>query len=192
MSSKELADRLQVSRAALRPDLAVLTMSGLLDARPRIGYFYSGKDEKDIIAGMLSPLQVQDAHSISVAVRESTSVYDVIVKMFIEDVGTMFVVSKEGFLEGVVSRKDLLKTSLGNKNLEELPISVIMTRMPNIIVTTPDESVLRAAQKLLTHQVDSLPVVTVEETEQGERYRLLGRFTKSNITRLFVQMVNRP
>ena len=191
LSSKELADRLQVSRAALRADLAVLTMSGLLEARPRVGYYYSGKDEKDIIAGMLSPLRVKDAHSISVAVREKTSVSDVIVKMFIEDVGTMFIVSQEGFLEGVVSRKDLLKTALGQRKLEDLPISVIMTRMPNIIVTTPEESVLRAAQKLLTHQVDSLPVVILENTPDGERYRLLGRFTKSNITRLFVQMGSR-
>ena len=111
--------------------------------------------------------------------------------MFIEDVGTMFIVSQEGFLEGVVSRKDLLKTALGQRKLEDLPISVIMTRMPNIIVTTPEESVLRAAQKLLTHQVDSLPVVILENTPDGERYRLLGRFTKSNITRLFVQMGSR-
>ena len=33
---------LNVTRATLRSDLAILTMTGILDARPKVGYFYSG------------------------------------------------------------------------------------------------------------------------------------------------------
>jgi DNA-binding FadR family transcriptional regulator len=38
-----IAKKLNVRRATLRPDLTVLTMAGLLEARPRVGYFYTGK-----------------------------------------------------------------------------------------------------------------------------------------------------
>lgn len=183
-----MAANLKVSRAALRSDLAVLTMSGLLGARPRVGYYLTGKDSSDVLAGLLGNIRVGNVQSIPIVIRENQSVYDAIVNMFISDVGTLFVVSTEGFLEGLVSRKDLLKTTIGSQNINELPISVIMTRMPNLIVTTPDESVLRAAEKLLSHQVDAMPVVEVAVTPTGEKYNVVGRFSKTNITRLFVSL----
>ena len=37
-------------RGAL-PDLAILTMGGILDARPRVGYFYTGKSTLAEILG---------------------------------------------------------------------------------------------------------------------------------------------
>ncbi|MDD2361277.1 MAG: helix-turn-helix domain-containing protein, partial [Syntrophaceticus schinkii] len=43
ITGEKIANKLNVRRATLRPDLAVLTMAGLLEARPRVGYFYSGK-----------------------------------------------------------------------------------------------------------------------------------------------------
>ncbi|HEY3423503.1 MAG TPA: hypothetical protein VGL27_01810, partial [Negativicutes bacterium] len=95
------------------------------------------------------------------------------------------------FLEGVVSRKDLLKTTIGSKNSNELPTSVAMTRMPNIIMTTLEESAILAAQKLLIHEVDALPVVNVVMVDNQEKYQVVGRFTKTNITRLFVNLADR-
>lgn len=77
----------------------------------------------------------------------STSVYDAIVQLFLEDVGTLYAVDEKGHLAGVISRKDLLRTAIGNKDLQELPVSVIMTRMPNIITINPEESLLDAAKK---------------------------------------------
>ncbi len=115
-----------------------------------------------MIAGVLGNIKVAEILSRPVAVRENCSVYDAIVTMFVEDVGTIIVVSEDGILEGVASRKDMLKAALAGKNINTLPVSVAMTRMPNIMVTYPEEPVLRAAEKLLSHQVDSLPVVTVD------------------------------
>ncbi|MEN6411355.1 MAG: helix-turn-helix transcriptional regulator [Veillonellales bacterium] len=189
ITASQLAEQLNLSRAALRPDLAILTRSGLLGARPRVGYYCTGKDPSDLVAGILGNIRVADIHSRPIVVRDSISVYDAIVTMFIEDVGTMYVVSADGFLEGVISRKDLLKAAMGGKSINELPVGVTMTRMPNLVMTFPQESVLRAAQKLINHQVDSLPVVEVAETEAGDKYQVVGRFTKTNITRLFVQLV---
>ena len=43
ITSEALAEKLGVTRAALRADLAILTMIGILDARPKVGYIYSDK-----------------------------------------------------------------------------------------------------------------------------------------------------
>ncbi|WP_028051493.1 MULTISPECIES: helix-turn-helix transcriptional regulator [Carboxydothermus] len=191
ITGEEIAQKLNISRAALRPDLAILTMAGLLGARPRVGYYYTGREPRDVIAGVLGNIRVQEVQSRPIVVRETSTVYDAIVTMFIEDVGTIFVVSEEGFLEGLASRKDMLKATMGGKDINKLPVGVVMTRMPNIIVTYPDESVLRAAEKLIHHQVDSLPVVETVLHEGREKYRVVGRFTKTNITRLFVSLAGK-
>ena len=43
ITGESIAQNLNVTRAALRSDLAILVMSGVLDARPKVGYFYTGK-----------------------------------------------------------------------------------------------------------------------------------------------------
>jgi len=191
ITGTEIAGQLNLSRAALRPDLAILTMSGMLGARPRVGYYCTGKEPTDFIASLLANITVGEAHSQPVVVKEDSSVYDSIVTMFIEDVGSLFVVSEGGFLEGVVSRKDLLKSSMGGQNLNSLPVNVVMTRMPNVIVTHPDESVVRAAEKLINQQIDSLPVVVAKRVDNDDKFQVIGRFTKTNITRLFVQLAGK-
>ena len=44
ITGEHIAERLNVTRAALRSDLAILVMGGILDARPKVGYFYTGKN----------------------------------------------------------------------------------------------------------------------------------------------------
>ena len=179
---------LNLSRAALRPDLAVLSMAGLLDARPRVGYFATGRKPSDIFAGLLADIMIGSEQSRPIVIRETASVYDAVVTMFMEDVGSLIVVSEGDHIEGIISRKDLLKAAIGPKNLTELPVKVVMTRMPNIIMATAQESVLRGAQRLIEHQIDTLPVVEPVYVDGQERFRVIGRFTKSNITQLFVRL----
>ncbi|NLW40252.1 MAG: helix-turn-helix transcriptional regulator [Tissierellia bacterium] len=190
ITSENIAKKLKLTRATLRPDLAILTMSGILDARPKVGYFYTGKTSFSLIAEKIQEIKVADRKSVPVVVDEETSIYDGIVTLFLEDVSTIFVTSK-GYLVGVVSRKDFLKNAIGGLNLNKTPIGVIMTRMPNIVFTTPDESILDAAVKLIEHEVDSLPVVEEVVLEDGTRaYKVIGRITKTTITRLFVELGN--
>jgi CBS domain-containing protein len=108
--------------------------------------------------------------------------------MFLEDIGSLYIVS-EGYLAGVVSRKDLLKTAIGGNDIKSIPLSIIMTRMPNIIMTYTKENVFEAAKKIIIHQIDSLPVVEKHVKDGQEKYKVLGRLSKSNITKLFVEMV---
>ncbi|MCK9906591.1 HTH domain-containing protein, partial [Frankia sp. Cpl3] len=104
ITGEQIAERLHLTRATLRPDLSILTMSGFLDARPRVGYFYAGRTAGSIISERLHKLLVNDYKALPVAVQESASVYDAVVTLFLEDVGTLFVVNQKGFLAGVVSR----------------------------------------------------------------------------------------
>lgn len=189
ITSEQIARRINLTRATLRPDLAILTMSGILDARPRVGYFYSGKSPISLLAEEIKRMRVKDLKSVPVVIKEDTSVYDAIVTMFVEDVGTLIVVSEGGFLEGVVSRKDLLKVTIGQNDVRQVPVGIAMTRMPNIITTTLDETVYLAATKLTDHQVDALPVVRKIIDDGGrERLEVVGRITKTNITQLFVEL----
>lgn len=190
ITSENIAKTLKLTRATLRPDLAILTMSGILDARPKVGYFYTGKTTFSFISEKIQSIKVSERKSVPIIVDEQTSIYDGIVTMFLEDTSTIFVTSN-GYLSGVVSRKDFLKNAIGGLNLNKTPIAVIMTRMPNVIVTTPEESVLDAAIKLIEHEIDSLPVVEELTLDDGDKgFKIVGRITKTTITRLFVELGN--
>ena len=189
ITGEQIAERLNLTRATLRPDMAILTMSGILEARPRVGYFYSGKKLCQELAEKLRQITINEIKSTPVVVLEECTVYDAIVAMFIKDIGTMFVVREGGFLEGVVSRKDLLKNTLGGQDIHKLPVGVIMTRMPNVVYADPSVSVLEAARKLIIHEVDALPVVRPVVNADGHTdLEVVGRFSKTNVTRLFVEL----
>ena len=188
MTGEQIANQLKLNKATLRADLTVLTMAGLLEARPRVGYFYRER-ERSLIAEKLQRLRVDHFKSIAAAVKEDISIYDAVVSMFTNNVGSLIVIGEEQELKGMVSRKDIIKASLGGLELLKVPIGVIMTRMPNIVMTNPDESVFNAAKKLVQHQIDTLPVVENYIGADGnEMFEVVGRFTKTNVTQLFVDM----
>ncbi|WP_307473078.1 helix-turn-helix transcriptional regulator [Cytobacillus purgationiresistens] len=184
ITGEHIADRLNLTRATLRPDLAILTMAGFLDARPRVGYFYTGKTGAQLLTENMKKLYVKDYQSIPVVVSESASVYDAIVTMFLEDVGTLFVVDKESHLVGVLSRKDLLRASIGKQELTAIPVNIIMTRMPNITMCKKEDLLIDIAQKLIDKQIDGMPIV--RETDKG--FEVIGRITKTNLTKAFVAL----
>ncbi|MFD1203881.1 helix-turn-helix transcriptional regulator [Sporosarcina contaminans] len=184
ITGEQIAERLKLARATIRPDLAILTMAGFLDARPRVGYFYSGKKPTQSVSDGMIGMKVGDFQSIPVVVNENVSVYDAICQMFLEDVGTLFVVDKSSCLSGVLSRKDLLRTSIGTTELEKLPVHVIMTRMPNITYCKKQDTLIHAAKKMMDKQIDSLPVIV----EKSKGLEVVGRITKTNITAAFLSL----
>lgn len=184
ITGENIAEQLNLTRATLRPDLAILTMAGFLEARPRVGYFYSGKSGTQLLTDNLSKLFVKDYQSIPVVVNDSISVYDAICMMFLEDVGTLFVVDQKSLLVGVLSRKDLLRASIGSQDLTTIPVNIIMTRMPNIAMCTKDDLIIEVAKKLIEKQIDALPVV--KQTDEG--FEVIGRITKTNITKALVAL----
>jgi DeoR family transcriptional regulator, catabolite repression regulator len=184
ITGESIAEKLNLTRATLRPDLAILTMAGYLEARPRVGYFYTGKTGSQLLADKIKKIKVADYQSIPVVVNENVSVYDAIVTMFLEDVGTLFVVDDDSLLVGVLSRKDLLRASIGKQELRSIPVNIIMTRMPNITMCYKDDLLIDVAERLIEKQIDALPVV--KKTEKG--YEVIGRITKTNMTKAFVAL----
>lgn len=188
ITSEQLAAKLNMTRAALRPDLTILTMSDMLEARPKVGYFYSGKIINDIGHDFIKSIKVSDIKSSAVVMDESATVYDSIVMLFLRDVGTVYVQNK-GALSGVVSRKDFLKIAIGSNDMQNMPIGMIMTRMPNIIYVFDNDSAYDAVVKLITHEIDSIPVVEpLNDNDGKEHFKITGKVSKTNMTKLLYDL----
>ncbi|MDO5301708.1 MAG: helix-turn-helix transcriptional regulator [Tissierellia bacterium] len=183
ITGEELAKLMNLSRNTLRPDLTVLTMLGFLGARPKVGYFYRGRPPREDVESFMRSIPVSSRMSLPVVIDENSSVYDAIVEIFTENVGTIFI-TQDGFLSGCVSRKDLLRTAIGKLDLTQTPVSMVMTRMPNIVGIHPGQSMLEAAKLIDGHRIDALPVW---EGQEG-KYRVVGRITKTNITRFVLEL----
>ena len=187
ITGEHIAERLNVTRAALRSDLAILIMGGILDARPKVGYYYTGKNTLGMLMEEISNICVKDLQSVPIAIGQDKTAYEAIVTMFLEDVGSVFILDESGLLSGVVSRKDLLKAAINNADLHSLPVVMVMTPLSKIVVVNEDESVASAARKVIDNEIDSLPVVRAVNV--GKRsYEVVGRITKTNFTRLLVDL----
>ncbi len=187
VTGEQIATQLSLTRATLRPDLAILTMSGILSAKPKVGYFYSGIDEDLLVSTKLKEKTIEDVMSLPIMVNEDTSVYNTIVTMFLEDVGSIIVINN-GYLSGIVSRKDMLKAAMGGGDINKIPVGIIMTRMPNVVYAYPDDLVIVASEKIIDHEIDCLPVVVKESVSSKDYFKVIGRITKTNITKLYVEL----
>ncbi len=181
ITGKEIGERLYLTRSALRTDFSILTKMNILESKPKIGYSYIEKKDSEKVKDIMGP---------SITVDTNLSVYETILNIFSKDVGTIFITEQDS-LVGVVSRKDLLKIAIGRTDIEKIPINIIMTRMPNIIYAEENETILESVKKLIKHQIDSLPVVRIEEKGGKKIYHTVGRLTKTNIAKLFMETLSK-
>lgn len=183
ISGDKIAEHLGLTKPTLRSDLAVLTMTGILDARPKVGYIYSGLSFEPLLHEQLFEKKVADLMTSSIIVFPKTSILDATTSLFMYDSGSLYVTQEEtGDLVGLVSRKDLLRSLINNQD-NSLSIAVIMTRMPNIIVAYPEMTILEAGRLLTQHEVDSLPVV-----ENKNSKKVIGKISKTRIMQHFIKM----
>ncbi|EGQ2871747.1 helix-turn-helix transcriptional regulator [Staphylococcus pseudintermedius] len=185
ITGEKIAEQLNLTRATLRPDLAILTMAGFLEARPRVGYFYSGKSSSQLLTEKFKKYVVKDYQSQPVILKSNVTVYEAICSIFIEDVGTLFIVNEDNELVGVCSRKDLLRASMAGQDIHSMPVNIIMTRMPNIVLLKENDLVLYAARQMIHKEIDSIPIV--REKDNG-KFEVTGRISKTTITKLFVSL----
>ena len=186
ITSENIASMLNVTRATLRSDLAILTMTGILDARPKVGYFYTGVSQINLLGNDIKEKKVEDLMGMPVVVKKDVSLYDVIVEMFLSDVGSIFIIDDQENLCGVVSRKDLLKATIGGLDINKMPIGMVMTRTPNVVTVEREDSIILAARKIIEHEIDSIPVV--ETDKEHNTMKVVGRISKTNITKLFLEI----
>lgn len=186
VTASAIAEHLEVTRSALRSDLSVLTMLGVLDARPNVGYYYVGLSKETQTAERLKSFLVSDVLSQAVVVSGETSLYDTIVTIFTEDVGTILVCD-DSYLVGVVSRKDLLRASMGQTDSHAMPISMIMTPVSKVITVEPTDTLVEAAQKMIDYEVDCLPVIVREDVGNKKRLKVVGRVSKTTVAKVFLE-----
>lgn len=186
ITAHKIAEILGYSRSTLRSDLNILTHLNIFEAKTKVGYVLN---EEPMVQNQGKIPQfsfpVKKVKSPAVCITENSSVYESIVQMFLHDAGTIFVVDENEYLSGIVSRKDFLKSILGHVQIQDIPVGVIMTRMPNIIITTDEETILEAAKKIIHHKIDALPVV--EQVGEGQ-YRITGRISKTTLSNLFLDI----
>lgn len=124
-----------------------------------------------------------------VIVRETSTINDAVVALFLENVGSLIVADQDSILLGVVSRKDLLKVTLGNPMAASMPVSFVMTRTP-LVSVQPEDSVMDAAKKLDEHQIETLPVVIPhrDDKQSAEKWEVVGRITKTTMTKVLLRI----
>jgi CBS domain-containing protein len=188
ITGEQLAEYLSVSRPTLRSDLSLLVMLGLLDAKPKVGYFlgntYRSSSEP---MQQFNSMKVREVQGVPVNVPDSLSVHDAVITLFTENADTLLVVNEQKRFVGIVTPKDLLKITLGNAGAVSIPVSMVMTRYPNIVTLMPDDSVMDAIRKMSLHQIDCLPVIVPRE-EQAADPEVTGWVSKSNIIRLMADI----
>lgn len=181
ISGDKIAEKLGLTKPTLRSDLSLLTMTGILDARPRVGYIYSGQTIEPLLYEELFHLKVQEIMVPPVFITQGTSIQDAITDLFMHNTGSLYVIDDEGDFVGLLSRKDLLRATVNNNNIGQTPVAMIMTRVPNIITITPKERIIDAGYLIIHQQVDSLPVVA----EEGSS-KVIGKVSKSKLLSHFV------
>lgn len=182
LTGEEIANQLGLSVPTIRADLRLLTAIEVLAARPKVGYVYRGDGQAGVDYANLYEKPISAIMQPAITIKDDATLQEAISKLFLRDVGTLFVVDQKDNLVGLISRKDLLRASFNNSNPEAILASVIMTRMPNIITVTADTTVKKTGQLLLKHKVDSLPVV-----DQQVAQRVTGRITKNRIFQHFIE-----
>lgn len=183
ITSLHISEKLNLSMPTIRGDLRLLTAFGLLEARPKVGYSYVETVKTDVNFDKLFEASIKDIIQEPTIITEATSLQEAVNTLFIDDVGSLYVVDNEQSLVGVLSRKDLLRASINNQNTQSTLAGTIMTRMPNIITVTEDESIINAGKMLLQREIDSLPVVDNHITNH-----VVGKITKNRIFRHFIEL----
>jgi DeoR/GlpR family transcriptional regulator of sugar metabolism len=73
VTSEKISNFLNVNRSTIRPDLSILVMTGILDARPKVGYLYAGDQEDKVIANHIRNVKVSSdlAHKVNILVTKA-------------------------------------------------------------------------------------------------------------------------
>lgn len=181
VSGEKIAELLNISRATLRSDLSFLTLVGVLQAAPKVGYTYVGNNLESMFFFEWFQTKVSEFMVPPLVIHKETTIRDAITTLFMYDVGSLYVTDEAQRLAGILSRKDLLRAAL-NSDIDQTPVAVCMTRVPHVKVCTMQMELLEVATILQDFEVDSLPVVEVEEPT-----KVIGKVTKTQVLNFITQ-----
>ncbi len=173
ITSQRLAERLNITRSALRPDLSLLTLAQILHAKPRVGYFYNPAGGRILLQNLLFETKVADLQSVPFAVNEATNIYNAAITMFLEDTESLFVVDGNGEIKGYVTGKDLMKIMLGEADISSLPVDVAMVRVNKSQCLEVTATLFEGLHMLKEGNVEAVAVI--------EGGKLTGRITRKGV-----------
>lgn len=176
ITGDQIANELNLSKATIRPDLTLLTSTEILIAKPKVGYLYNKHYVTPFLITDIAQKTVDEVMKVPIIIDIETPISEAINLVFLEDTGSLYV-TQDGHLAGIVSRKDLLKAAMMGKNANELSISFVMSRSPNIITLRHDDTVGQACKKIVMHKVDSLPVLKYDQ--ETKKDTIIGKVSKT-------------
>lgn len=175
LSGEKIAEELGISRATLRSDLSFLTLAGILQAAPKIGYTYAGSQVEPFLFDETFHTPVSQLLVPPLLIDQSTPIREAITNLFMYNVRAIFVIDEQGLLIGTLNQKDLLRGSL-TTSIDQTPVAVCMTRLANVVTVTPEMNILEVAQLILKHDLEAIAVV-----EKKNNRKIIGKITKSRI-----------
>lgn len=185
ITSDEIAKKLHVGKSTIRNELAVLVLVGILSAKQKVGYYYNENGQTFTQNHTIKKTLVRDVMGVAITAKKMDLFADVVSKLYVHDVGTIFILDEHNHLAGVVSRKDLLKMAIANPNASTMPVALAMTRIPNVITCDESEPITTVLRRLINHQVDCLPVVR----HDGQGATVVGRISKTISIHLCLELL---
>lgn len=186
ITGDQIASELNLSKATIRPDLSLLTATEILIAKPKVGYLYNKPYVTPFLITDTAQRPVEEVMKVPVIINQETTIDEAINLIFLEDSGSLYV-TEDGELVGIVSRKDLLKAALLGNQSREMSVSLVMSRMPNVITLRHDDTVAQASRKIVMHKVDSLPVLKYDP-DLG-RDKIVGKVSKTVMNNVLYAML---
>ena len=88
ISGDKIATQLGLTKPTLRSDLSVLTMTGILAAKPKVGYFFAGSRVDPLLFDSVYDRRVEDMMVSPICLPQTTTLSDCVTHLFRYDVGT--------------------------------------------------------------------------------------------------------
>jgi CBS domain-containing protein len=190
VTGEEISQILKINKSTLRLDFSVLTKFNILMAKPKIGYSLAGSHFNYFSKEEIKEQDISEVMEVPTLISQDTNIKDAIINLFMYNTDILYAVDNNS-LVGVVTKKDLLKISINGKDLEKIPVSLVMTRMPNVIYLYSKSSIYDGIQKLNYHQIDNIPIVKNEEQNGQNILKVIGQFSKTTACNLFFELLDK-
>lgn len=190
VTGEEISQILKINKSTLRLDFSVLTKFNILMAKPKIGYSLASSHFHYFSKEEIKEQDISEVMEVPILISHDTNIKDAIINLFMYNTDILYAVDNNS-LVGVVTKKDLLKVSINGKDLERIPVSLVMTRMPNVVYLYSKSSIYDGIQKLNYHQIDNIPIVK-NETQDGQTIlKVIGQFSKTTACNLFFELLDK-
>ena len=190
VTAEEISHILKINKSTLRLDFSVLTKFNILLAKPKIGYSLANSHFQYFSKEEIKEQHISEVMETPILINQDTNIKDAIISMFVYNTDILYIIDN-GTLAGITTKKDLLKISINGKDLEKIPVSLIMTRMPNLIYLYSESSIYEGIKKLNFHQIDTIPIVKNETHEGKNILKVIGQFSKTTACNLFFELLDK-